>query len=252
MGLSKWKNQPMVTETSTVVGAGIDSIFAEIVSRGTLSPSRYEVEFTIPSSVLERAKGRLKSETKLSKKLTMSCEISNLPGRGVSTTPNRIYGPVREMPHERLYSGDLDLTFRVGKDMAERRIFELWMDSIVNKHSNDFMYFDKYKTNMMISQLDKENKKVYQMELFDVYPKTINPIEQSAATTDDYIRQSISFHFRKYEVVRLSDTLDSQSTFITKPDPPNFVEFPPPSAGVPPFLQRDSEYLGNLPEYLRR
>jgi len=206
-----FKERNNTTTQNALSPSSVDNIFYEVMHQGTLSPARFEVELKLPGAALGRIR-EVYGNKNWEHRLYFSCETSNLPGRGVSTTPNRIYGPVREMPHERLYSGDLDLIFRMGRDMAERRIFELWMDSIVNKHSNDFMYFDDYTTNMMISQLDKENNKVYQMELFDVYPKTINPIEQSAATTDDYIRQSISFHFRKYEVVNIVEV--EQAKFV--------------------------------------
>ena len=219
-----FKDSNSVT-SNALASAAIDNIFAEVMKQGTLSPARFEVNFRIPPLVYNRLT-EVYGNQNWNHRLYFSCETSNLPGRGVSTTPNRIYGPVREMPHERLYSGDLDLTFRVGKDMAERRIFELWLDSIVNKNSNDFMYFDNYKTNMTIAQLDKQNKKVYQIELFDVYPKTINPIPQSAAAVGEYIRQSISFHFRKYEVA------DIEPEPFVPPTPE-----PPPSWGSPAYLK---------------
>ena len=165
---------------------------------GTLRPSRFLVEVILPVKLDTGSLQELKTDSV--RRLSLSCENVSLPGRGVSTTPNRIYGPVREMPHERLFSGDLDLTFRIGKDMFERRIFELWMDLMVNKYSNDFNYLNNYATEMTISQLNLQDEKVYQMRLFDVYPKTINPIDYTSSTTDDYVRQSISMHFRKYEV----------------------------------------------------
>jgi len=180
------------------IKSNIDNIFSSIIQYGTLRPSRFLVEFILPAKLDTGSLQELKTDSV--RRLSLSCENVSLPGRGVSTTPNRIYGPVREMPHERLFSGDLDLTFRVGKDMFERRIFELWMDLIVNKYSNDFNYFNNYATEMTISQLNLQDEKVYQMRLFDAYPKTINPIGYEVATTDEYVRQSISMHFRKYEV----------------------------------------------------
>ena len=188
------------------IESNIDNIFSSVVQYGILKPARYLVEFNLHQLADLDTAQLQELKTDAVRRLSLSCENVSLPGRGVSTTPNRIYGPVREMPHERLYSGDLDLTFRVGKDMMERRVFELWLDLMVNKDSNDFNYFNKYSTEMTVSQLNQLDEKVYQMRLFGVYPKTLNPIDYSATTTDDYVRQSVSMHFRKYEV----DILEGQ------------------------------------------
>ena len=150
---------------------GIDGIVDKLINEvGTLRPSRYEVTVVIPSIVLNVLDPYYRdtgiNSRIIEERLTLNCESVSMPGRGVSTTPNRIYGPVREMPHERLYSGDLDITFRMGQDMLERRVFEMWLDSIVNPHSDNFTYFNDYKSTVTISQLDEKNDIKYMMELF--------------------------------------------------------------------------------------
>ena len=239
---------------SPMLLSDVSNIFAAIAKAGSLSPARFEIELNLPLHLIQPNDSLRLSPSEISRRLSQSCESLSLPGRGVSTTPNRIYGPVREMPHERLYSGDLDMTFRIGKDMLERDVFEKWMDQIVDKNSNDFKYYNEYTTEMNIAQLDHTDKQVYKIKLFDIYPKTINPIDYNASTVDDYVRQSISFHFRKYEVVPVHEiaTLDNTPNYIKRPNPPNFVEFPPPNSGIPPLLERDSEVVGNLPPYLLR
>jgi len=198
---------------------GVDSFFDSFLNMGTLRPSRYEVEFVIPNSVRNSPHWHMNAGL-LSQRLTLNCESITMPGRGLSTQPNRIYGPVREMPTENLYSGDLDVTFRMGEDMSERRFFEIWLDSIVRPGSNNFTYFNDYKSTVTISQLNLQNDMVYKMELFDVYPKTINPIDYNAGTTDEYVRQSLSLHFRKYEVVQL----------VQHHQQPNQESSPPPTS----------------------
>ena len=97
---------------------------------GILSPSRFDVYIGGAASGIITDVASRQSATRQTlsvealRRLSESCESVNFPGRSLSSQPNRISGPVREMPYESLYSGDLDITFRVGGDMFERQYFE--------------------------------------------------------------------------------------------------------------------------------
>ena len=117
---------------------------------GILSPSRFDVYIGGAASGIITDVASRQSATRQTlsvealRRLSESCESVNFPGRSLSSQPNRISGPVREMPYESLYSGDLDITFRVGGDMFERQYFEEWMDIIVDHKSNRLNYYDNY------------------------------------------------------------------------------------------------------------
>jgi len=185
---------------------------------GILSPSRFDVyiggaaggivsdQFSAPQlSKLDQRTTKSATSQTLSvealRRLSESCESVNFPGRSLSSQPNRISGPVREMPYESLYSGDLDITFRVGGDMFERQYFEEWMDIIVDHKTNRLNYYDNYVRDIYLSQLNIKDQIVHQVIVKECYPKTLNPIERSQASTDETLKQSLSFAFREYEIV---------------------------------------------------
>jgi len=183
---------------------------------GILSPARYEIMIASPNPIVEgrnvstmRSMGF--SGTDAMRRLSETCEVSMVPGRNRSSQPNKIYGPVREMPYENIYSGDLDLTFRVGQDMFERIYFEKWMDSVTNKYNHNHSYYDDYTRDIYISQLTKDDSVVYKVVLRECWPKTVNPLTLGAATQNEYQKQSVSIAFRKYEVI------DSDTTEETAP-----------------------------------
>ena len=181
----------------------IQRVFESVVNNGHLSPARYEITVNCPLTLLTPSKF-----FGINERLSISCESVSMPGRSVGTQPNRIYGPVREMPYEKIYSGDLDMEFRVGKDMLERVFFENWMDIVAFSNSHHINYMDSYKGTVTIAQLNHQDRKVYEMELFDVYPKAINPISYSYGAVDDTVKQSVSLHFRQYKVLELTETSD--------------------------------------------
>ena len=98
--------------------------------------------------------------------------------RTIASNPNRIHGPVREMPYESVYGGDLDLTFRVGQDMFERKYFELWMDNIVDHANNNISYYDDYTRDIYLAQLGPDDSIVYKVVYRECYPKTINDLNK--------------------------------------------------------------------------
>tara|TARA_B100000287_G_scaffold433481_1_gene495318 strand:+ start:1148 stop:1894 length:747 start_codon:yes stop_codon:yes gene_type:complete len=200
---------PLVSSRGQSTIPSIERVFASVVNTGHLSPARYEVTVNCPAldTIIRLRRNLTLRGENVNERLSVSCESVSMPGRSVSSQPNKIYGPVREMPYEKLYSGDLDMEFRVGKDMFERLYFEQWMDLVTFQGNHHMNYMDNYAGTVTIAQLDHDDDIVYQIELFEVYPKTINPISYGYGNVDDYVKQSVSLHFRHYNVINYTQTL---------------------------------------------
>lgn len=202
---------------------------------GILKPSLYEV--VIMGKGYQAALGKLNSDgpsdtfqipfnsmSAGSKLITLNCESASLPGVGVSTQPNRIYGPVKEYPYEKIYTGDMSLTFRLDHEMWLRKIFTAWQDVIYQRtptqnlpFSGDFEYQDEYVAEMEIYQYptkqkastaevpmrqeEDNTKPIYGVRLFDVYPKAISAIELGYGSIDTYNKQTVEFAYRKWEEI---------------------------------------------------
>lgn len=181
--------------------SGVQKILDQVHSgSGIVSPARYEISIgALPISHLDMGEQPV-SNSEVARRLSISCEGAQFLGRNISTQPNRIAGPIREMAYESLYSGDLDLTFRVGQDMLERRVFEGWMDSIVGHNRHSISYYDSYVRDIEIKQLGKDDSVLYRMIVRECFPKTINPIDLGYDKTDEYMRIQVSMSFREYEI----------------------------------------------------
>jgi len=189
-------------------GSGIDKItqqFHDPKGVGILSPARYEIMIAsagLGAGTLWSKHATLNTgNIEAMKRLSASCEATSFASRTVASNPNRIHGPVREMPYESVYGGDLDLTFRVGQDMFERKYFEFWMDQIIDHENNSVGYYDEYTRDIYVAQLGPDDDIVYKIVYKECYPKAVNAIDLGFEKTDDYVRQSVSIAFREYEVL---------------------------------------------------
>ena len=168
-----------------------------------------KTEFTLPGKVSQynrSQRNRILDISNLTnadvmRRLSLSCEEAAFPARNISTQPNRIAGPVREIPYESLYSGDLDLTFRIGQDMFERTFFEEWQDRIIDHETHALNYYENYVRDIYIAQLGPDDSIVFQILVKECFPKTIQSIDLGYAKSDEYERQSVSFAFREYVVL---------------------------------------------------
>ena len=123
-----------------------------------------------------------------------------IPGRALSTKEMRTFGPQRDMPYERLYSGDLDVTFVSQKGENIRSFFEKWMDCIIDPFENTISEDrDNYLGGLEIDVLEDDGSITSQYAVFEVFPKSISPVELSYTSTNEYITFNVSFSFREYE-----------------------------------------------------
>ena len=171
---------------------GIDQ-FGTWLDTGFHKPSLYSVSITSTSLTEEN----------------LMAETITLPGRSLATLPRRTFGPQREIAYERLFSGDLDIGFVFKEDNPIRYELEAWMDEIIDPENNQLNpdYFGYVGT--MTIKLESSWVAVsspsgishppsFEMEVLELYPKTINPIQLGYNMNDDYVRQTVSFAFRDY------------------------------------------------------
>jgi hypothetical protein len=144
-------------------------------------------------------------------RMSLSCESVTLPGRSLSTNPFKTIGIGIEVPYERLYSGDIEMTFLFGRDMQERKIFEKWMDKIINPNNNRFSYYNSYIADIDIIMFDESDEPIYKARIEEAYPKEIGAVALSNESSD-LARQSITFSFKKYHPIDVSEEMGGMSS----------------------------------------
>ena len=134
----------------------------------------------------------------LNETLSDACEIVSFPGSTVASMPYKVHGPARDIPYERLYDGDLEVSFRLDASGMIRRFFMNWQALIVDPQTNDLGYYDDYVCDMTIDIINNDDDVVMSGKLYEVWPKEVKPLSLGYANNEDYLRQEISFAYRKF------------------------------------------------------
>lgn len=158
-------------------------------------PTHYSVQFTPPGSF-----SLFSSVNNVVENLRLNDSLESVifPGRGQNTAVNKTHGPVRDIPYEPLFSGEIEMSFRVSSDYFERDYFERWSNAIIDPQTMKYKYYSNYTANMKIQTLDVFENVIYECEVYECYPKSITPISLSYSQVGEVTRFSVSMAFRKY------------------------------------------------------
>ena len=165
----------------------------ELTSGGLLRPTQYYAYIAYPSKI-----GGGGDYYPLAESL-------NLPGRGLATLQRKVWGPQIDMPYERIFPGEIELTFALTADGVHkhRTIFSQWMDAIISPSDgsiepNRSDYTGQIQIYLQTEKGSFENRTPLVLNFTEVFPKGINPLPLSYASNNEYIRQTIAFSFRDY------------------------------------------------------
>ena len=157
------------------------------------------------------------------KRINLNCYTVSVPGLTIATTDN---GPgYRGIAYQKLYE-DVTLGFYVNEDMKEVEYIHEWMKLMVQPHNNHVGYYDDYKGTILIRTLSRSgNKKMVKAspstintiedvpidkhyvgnnitmttQLFEAFPKSIEPITLDYGTNDDIMKFNAVFSYRYYQ-----------------------------------------------------
>ena len=163
----------------------IERFISDVKTRGVARTNRYEVNINPPVG-----DGSI---------LTLACEETALPGRGYSTSPRAMHGPVQYIPYDKLYN-EIAMTFRCSREMTEKKIFDDWLAFISPSDSHEYRFFNSYVSDITINQLDEKNSKTYGVNLYDAYPTTVTDLGLSQ-NQNEYHRLQVTFRYTRYVTV---------------------------------------------------
>lgn len=151
----------------------IQKFVAQVKANGMARTNRYAVNIAPPQKLVS---GNLEN-------ILLFCDQIQLPGANYSTVENRIYGEFRQVPYEKLYDS-CSLTFYVDNDMKVKEFFDNWMNLIANPVQRNYNYYKDYIGDVDIQVQDINDKKKYQLHMYECYPKNISSIQMDYASKD--------------------------------------------------------------------
>lgn len=229
----------------------------EVGRRGLAKPSRFEAQFNVPAGLGPGYSNITADDARL---VSLFCEVSGLPQQSVGIRNQRIYGPVYPRPFGVEYGGDgLTMTFLIDQSMNIKGFFDAWISKIVDPFQYFVYYFNTYKTDITISQLDEKHNYVYTVVLEDAFPRNVALVEVNHGTQNQVHKLNVTFVYRRWKPIhRITSgvyypdtnpkTLQPDSLFTLASIRPNNIVNPVPLKDPPNAPLPVSELIKNTNE----
>ena len=130
------------------------------------------------------------------------CSGISMPERTIETKEIRHHGPGFKIAYD-YKMADIQATFYADKFLRERSYFEAWQAAVYSNESQNYNFYDNYVSDVNIYQLGSYGSRnerddiTYAVKLFEVFPKTIGPVEYSHES-NDLQTFNVTFTFRNW------------------------------------------------------
>lgn len=175
----------------------LESFIGE-VRKGMSRTNRYEVTIPFPNT-----------DNNGSRLVSLFCEATNLPGMNIATSPQRIFGEIRQVPYERMFD-PVNLSFYVDGNMEVKAAFERWIHLIFNQTDRSINYYVNYIRDVQIAVKTVDDRTSYTIDLKEAYPKAIQTIQMSAESRE-VMKLQVQLEY-KYWTSSLSSNINSKPT----------------------------------------
>jgi hypothetical protein len=210
----------------------IDEFISSINKNGVIKTNRFTAFFTLP----EYLRGREVDYGYQDKLISLRCESAQFPGIsfGAIDGPPRLgYGAVESIPYNVAFE-DVSLTFLVDAHTRIHKLFYDWVNTIVNfqgskgqsdwkKESNSITkaaayevgYKDKYRTDILVTVYDSDDKQIMTVKIYNAYPKLLPSTDLSWGSNDELMKMTIPFSFTDFDVTyHRSDQIFNTTTNV--------------------------------------
>lgn len=188
----------------------INDFFQHFKKNGVAKVNRFKVEIFRP----ENAFGVNEFGISDSRDLEFSCESAEFPGRTLTTSDNRIYGPSFKTPYGTDYS-EINLTFLCSENMKEKYFFDDWINFINPTTNFDFKYREEYIADVKIIQLNEKNAQTYACRLYGAFPVAVNALQGNWAD-DGFHRVQVSMTYRYWEQIPVEISEASLAPYVAE------------------------------------
>ena len=175
----------------------LNTFIGHITERKVARQNKFRVEVWGPTGAFAYKKGP--AGDPIDPLLSLMCESITFPGTNVRSVPDTLrYGPAREQGQGMTY-GPFTATFICSPDLREKVFFETWQQRVINHKTWEVNFYDEYRGELKIFQLDDQNNDTYSITVREAYPKTISPQDLSWSSNDSYQTVQVEFTYRFWE-----------------------------------------------------
>lgn len=171
----------------------LEEFISHIKTVGLARSNRYIVEISTPNVLL----GNQEAMHTL-KEIPIICDAVSLPSMNIDSQPHRIFGESREMPYGVSYQ-PINLSFHVDAEFKVKKLFDDWMDGIIDPVSRSIAYYTDYLSRITLTMIDiQEDKEKYKIELIEAWPKATGDIYLSSESRE-IMKLPVIFQYKSWQ-----------------------------------------------------
>lgn len=133
------------------------------------------------------------------------CSGVSIPGRDITTTSYRTYGPIQRIANDATYP-EVAATITMSEDLSEKLFFQRWQDFAVGFARGmdgsesgmfDIGYYSEYIGTVVIRQFSEDGALTYECALLEAYPIRVADLAADW-NTDAPHQLSVQFAYRYF------------------------------------------------------
>lgn len=159
-----------------------------------LRPNRYIMQLEPPKSMAA-------VDSKTLERVCHMCRRAQLPGRSYATKEVEYGGSlIRKIPHSVIYH-ELPLEFYSSEDLAEKRFFDEWQESIADQDTQRLSYYETYASSLLqVTPLTGSNALgQYRYDFYECWPLDVSPIEMAYDLDNQVAVFQVSMAYYKWK-----------------------------------------------------
>ena len=158
-------------------------------------------------------------------RMNIACHTCNVPGATILTTDKDMpQAGYKSIAYQKTYE-DVTMQFYLHADMKELKVFQDWINLMIDPATNKVGYYQNYTSDVHIINLDRQQKKTLTTILYEAYPKTISALDMSYGSDNEIMSISVTFTYRYYtqvfgekqEIIGKADTTETSVEDIPNP-----------------------------------
>jgi hypothetical protein len=175
--------------------------------RGVAKKNRFRIKI-----YLSRELAPLSESGDGGRDMSLLCESISFPSKTITSIDFSSYRNPIKIPTG-FANEDVTAVFHLTNDYYIKKIFDLWLNSIVNTEDYFIAYDAKFKTSVEIFQLDEKDQMIYGVELKDAYPISMSAVELDNSQTNATQKLTVNFTYNTWVPVG-KDRLDDINPYI--------------------------------------
>ena len=128
--------------------------------------------------------------------ISVLCETTGIPGIDFGSMETG-YGIKKYKLPNSYDQQDVTFTFTLTNDYFARNFLDSWVGSVVNKSSGTFNYKKDYSSDIIIQQMDSNNRALAGVKLYNAYPVNVQEISLSNMNDNSITTISATFTYDK-------------------------------------------------------